>query len=278
MQVRHRLHGKWIYGSRIRVVNLAKHDSRNQFWWKKRGVLNSGASVSKVNVDDGRQMPEVRVENGPPTELCVTSRVEEMRLEEISGVHVMRMSGPRVLLIFDSVEVQQQVTQSGVLDSISSLSKSMSAGEEERCDQVDARGTYNVVGGYDDGVKVQVDDGVANGVAVRQEESLVRSLEASLGRVCWRGNGLWNGHEGVSDALVPTVHEEQLVDVAVNCIGPVVEGSTTEELVANGYKRKVRLLTNVISSLHSPEEKRKADKALQWWGRGCPRYRTDSRE
>ncbi|KAK8676233.1 hypothetical protein V6N13_034285 [Hibiscus sabdariffa] len=194
-----------------------------------------------------------------------------MRLEEISGVHVMRMSGPRVLLIFDSVEVQQQVTQSGVLDSISSLSKSMSAGEEERCDQVDARGTYNVVGGYDDGVKVQVDDGVANGVAVRQEESLVRSLEASLGRVCWRGNGLWNGHEGVSDALVPTVHEEQLVDVAVNCIGPVVEGSTTEELVANGYKRKVRLLTNVISSLHSPEEKRKADKALQWWGRGCPR-------
>ncbi|KAK8504766.1 hypothetical protein V6N12_059853 [Hibiscus sabdariffa] len=55
-----------------------------------------------------------------------------------------------------------------------------------------------------------------------------------------RGNGLWNGHEGVSDASVSAVREEQLVDVAVNCIGPVVEGSTTEFLVANGYKRKVR--------------------------------------
>ncbi|KAK8510384.1 hypothetical protein V6N11_082433 [Hibiscus sabdariffa] len=146
----------------------------------------------------------------------------------------------------------------------------MSACEEERCDQVDARGTNNVVGGCDDGVKVQVDDGVANGVAVRQEESLVRSPEASLGGVCWRGNSLWSGHEGVSNALVPTVREEQLVDVVVNYIGPVVEGSTTEVLVTNEYKRKVRLLIDVISSLQSPEEKRKADKALQRQGHGRP--------
>ncbi|KAK8579721.1 hypothetical protein V6N13_142889 [Hibiscus sabdariffa] len=45
-----------------------------------------------------------------------SSLAEEMRLEKISGIHVMRMSGPRVLLIFDSIEVRQQVIHSGVLD------------------------------------------------------------------------------------------------------------------------------------------------------------------
>ncbi|KAK8715580.1 hypothetical protein V6N13_042911 [Hibiscus sabdariffa] len=41
---------------------------------------------------------------------------EEMHLEKIFGIHVMRMSGSHVSLIFDSIEVRQQVIHSGVLD------------------------------------------------------------------------------------------------------------------------------------------------------------------
>ncbi|KAK8515904.1 hypothetical protein V6N13_096760 [Hibiscus sabdariffa] len=98
-----------------------------------------------MNAEDGRQKSGADVAKGPPEShvpRCVegvemedfvvvlqhcsigwcrspisnSCLVEEIRLEEISGVHVMRLAGSSVLLIFDSVEVQQQVMHSGVLD------------------------------------------------------------------------------------------------------------------------------------------------------------------
>ncbi|KAK8562259.1 hypothetical protein V6N12_010345 [Hibiscus sabdariffa] len=39
----------------------------------------------------------------------------ELKLETISGIHVMRISGSRVLLIFDSIEIRQQVMSSDIM-------------------------------------------------------------------------------------------------------------------------------------------------------------------
>ncbi|KAK8515905.1 hypothetical protein V6N12_016211 [Hibiscus sabdariffa] len=113
--------------------------------------------------------------------------------------------------------------------------------------------------------------GVVDCAVVRREESLDKSPEAVVGEVLWRGNDLWCGQEIASDALKPVAREDQLVDVAVDCVGPIAEGSNIEVLVANGCKWKVRLLSDIISSLQMPEEKQQADKAKQRRGRGRPR-------
>ncbi|KAK8553087.1 hypothetical protein V6N13_141689 [Hibiscus sabdariffa] len=154
--------------------------------WKKCGVSNSGASVSKVNAEDGRRMPEVRVENRPLAELCMMRRVEGLETEDYL------------------------VMQSGVLDRW--FSRVVDLNVEDSA--LDCR---------------WVDDGVA----VRQEESLVQSLEASLGggMVC-----------GMDMRVFPMLQ--------------------CRLFVRNSWWMWL---------LQSPEEKRKADKALQ--RRGCGRSR-----
>ncbi|KAK8695639.1 hypothetical protein V6N13_000790 [Hibiscus sabdariffa] len=271
------LHGKWIHGSRIRV-NLAKRESQAQFWWRKLGDSIPGDIVSKVNVEGWRRTPKADVVTGPPEESRVTRRrveglemedfllvlqrcsigwcwspisnsslAKEIHLERISGVHVMRISGnvieERLKLFVGGRVYLVRISESDTLlhgprvsakeDSSSSLGESVCVSEEQS-DREDVRGTVNIYGSYADGMKVSSDEEAAADFAARA------------------------GRSGGS-----------LVDVAVNCVGPVAEGSNAEMLVTNGHKRKVRLLTDIISSLHSLEEKRKADKADK--RRGCGR-------
>ncbi|KAK8638944.1 hypothetical protein V6N13_137352 [Hibiscus sabdariffa] len=132
---------------------------------------------------------------------------------------------------------------SAMEDSSSSSGESVRVSEEEWSDREDVRGTVNISGSCDDGMKVPSDEEAAADIAAREDEH-------------------W---------IVPAVREDQLVDVVVNCVGSTAEGSNTEMLVTNGHKRKVRLLTDIISSLQLPEEKRKANKTDKRRERGRPR-------
>ncbi|KAK8595280.1 hypothetical protein V6N13_123160 [Hibiscus sabdariffa] len=108
----------------------------------------------------------------------------------------------------------------------------------------------------------------ANATAVVSKDLLiVNSDEAEVEGVRWRGNELWNGQEEALNAIVQTGDSEQLVDVVGVCVGPGFEGSNADVKMSNNNSRKVRLLSDVISSLQTPEEKRKAIKK----GRGRPR-------
>ncbi|KAL4352001.1 hypothetical protein GQ457_06G014710 [Hibiscus cannabinus] len=144
IRVRDCLHGKWIHGSRIRV-NFAERDSRNQFWRRKRRDYKS-TSAPQDNSEKGRSASRAGGVDGLASEHRVLRRVEgsvsedslvvlqrcsigwcrnpisnsslaeELCLEKVLGVHVMRLAGSRVLLIFYSIEVRQQMMDSGVLD------------------------------------------------------------------------------------------------------------------------------------------------------------------
>ncbi|KAK8979948.1 hypothetical protein V6N11_061692 [Hibiscus sabdariffa] len=117
------------------------------------------------------------------------------------------------------------------------------------------------------GLEVMVPD-EANATAVVSKDLLiVNSDEAEVEGVRWRGNELWNGQEEALNAIVQTGDSEQLVDVVGVCVGPGFEGSNADVKMSNNNSRKVRLLSDVISSLQTPEEKRKAIKK----GRGRPR-------
>ncbi|KAK8589474.1 hypothetical protein V6N13_088308 [Hibiscus sabdariffa] len=145
-------------------------------------------------------------------------------------------------------------------------------GAEDQCDREVDKGQVNASESREDGVKLSSDGEVAGKAVVSKDVSLERFDEADLGRVCWRGNGVWNGQEDVNDTLVSVVRDhDQLVDVVVTCVGPVIECSTTEVLVSNRHPRKVRLLSDIINSLQTPEEKRKTAKAILRKGHGCPR-------
>ncbi|KAK8579722.1 hypothetical protein V6N12_070032 [Hibiscus sabdariffa] len=145
-------------------------------------------------------------------------------------------------------------------------------GAEDQCAREVERGQVNASKNQEDEVKVPSDDEIAAKAIALKDVSLERFDEADVGGVCWRGNGLWTGQEDANDNLVLVVQNpDQLMDVAVTCVVPVIEGSTTEVLVSNGHPRKVRLLSNIISSLQTSEEKRKVAKVIQRKGRGCSR-------
>ncbi|KAK8652758.1 hypothetical protein V6N13_126783 [Hibiscus sabdariffa] len=110
------------------------------------------------------------------------------------------------------------------------------------------------------------DEATAN-VVVSKDLLILKSDEADVEGVRWRGNELWNGQEDAHNIIVPTGDSEQLVDVAVVCAGPGFEGSNAEVKVFNTNSRKVRLLSDVINSLQTLKEKRKAIK------KGCGRPR-----
>ncbi|KAK9001299.1 hypothetical protein V6N11_083086 [Hibiscus sabdariffa] len=309
------------------LVNLAEREPRNQFWQRKRGASNPGVSGSKAYVENGMLASRVDVEDGPPVEPRVTrcveglemgdhllilqrcsigwcrspisnsNLVEEMCLEKIRGVHVMRISGLRVLLIFDSFEFRQQVVSSEVLDmwfsrediildcrrvwvsvfgeatlEPSSFERGRVLIETTVIDRIEERLEFSV-GGRVFSVCISESDTLLHGPRVcRMRDNSSNSGESvSIGDEERIDREDVRGQDGATDALVPAVRDhEQLVDEAVNCVGPVVEGSNTEVLVSNGHKRKVRLLTDIISSLQTPEEKRKAAKAVQRRGHGRP--------
>ncbi|KAK8583181.1 hypothetical protein V6N13_021893 [Hibiscus sabdariffa] len=116
------------------MVTLAKCEPRNQFWQRKRRVSNLGMVFSGKMWGKCRRLRPVmcvawKVGGGEEylqilqhcsigwcqVLISNSSLVDEMRLEKVSGVHVMRISRPLVLLIFDSIEIQQQVVSSDVL-------------------------------------------------------------------------------------------------------------------------------------------------------------------
>ncbi|KAK8589480.1 hypothetical protein V6N12_023875 [Hibiscus sabdariffa] len=102
-------------------------------------------------------------------------------------------------------------------------------GAEDQCDREVDKGQVNASESREDGVKLSSDGEVAGKAVVSKDVSLERFDKADLGRVCWRGNGVWNGQEDVNDTLVSVVRDhDQLVDVVVTCVGPVIECSTTE--------------------------------------------------
>ncbi|KAK8652030.1 hypothetical protein V6N13_141600 [Hibiscus sabdariffa] len=112
-----------------------------------------------------------------------SSLAKEIHLERIIGVHVMRISRLRVLLIFDSVKVRQRVVQSAVLDKwfSSSSGESVRVREEEQSDRGDVSGTIDITGSCDNGMKVPSDEEVGVDIVARQDEPLDRSPKATLG-------------------------------------------------------------------------------------------------
>ncbi|KAK8653098.1 hypothetical protein V6N13_127113 [Hibiscus sabdariffa] len=147
IHVRDCLHGRWINGSRIRV-NFVERDSRNQFWRRKRRDYKS-TSVPQDNGEKGRPSSLAGGVDGLSADHRVLCRVEgsviedsllvlqhcsigwcqnpisnsslaeEMSLEKVLGVHVMRLVGSRVLLIFDSIEGSVIVLEETTVESSS---------------------------------------------------------------------------------------------------------------------------------------------------------------
>ncbi|KAL4326071.1 hypothetical protein GQ457_11G031760 [Hibiscus cannabinus] len=378
IRVRDCLHGKWIHGSRIRV-NFAERDSRNQYWRRKRSDYKStstpqsakGRSASRAGGVDGLSAEHrvLRRVEGSVSEdsmavlqrcsigccrnpISNSSLAEELRMEKVLGVHVMRLAGPRVLLIFDSIEVRQQMMDSGVLDrwfslvvdwstegsalecrrawisvfgvpvhawsrdtferlvshwgsvilleeataepssfergrvlvessvlerieerlelvveGQSSSEDVASRDDEDLCPNELEEGQVIATGGPVVGIEEMATDEAKATAVVSKDLLIVPSDEPEVEGVRWRGNDLWNGQEEASNAMVQTEDAEQLVDVVVICAGPGFEGSNAEVKLVNNNSRKVRLLSDVISSLQTPEEKRKEIKK----GRGRPR-------
>ncbi|KAK8571610.1 hypothetical protein V6N13_047275 [Hibiscus sabdariffa] len=101
--------------------------------------------------------------------------------------------------------------------------------------------------------------------------------------VTWRENELWedpkgassssvSGHAGATIEPTPVLLNMEstanwvsvpIADGVELQIGPDAEGSNTEILFRHGSKKKVRLLTDVIRSTLSPQEKLHADKQLR---------------
>ncbi|KAK8515900.1 hypothetical protein V6N12_016206 [Hibiscus sabdariffa] len=222
-----------------------------------------------MNAEDGRQKSGADVTKGPPEShvpSCVegvemedfvvvlqrcligwcrspisnSCLVEEIRLEKISGVHVMRLAGSRVLLIFDSVEVRQQVMHSGE-DTLGPLSfeRGRVLIETTVIDRIEEHVEFSV-------------GGRVFPVRISESDTLLRGPPGCM----TADNSSSSGESEIaSNALKPVAREDQLVDVAVDCVGPIAEGSNIEVLAANGCKWKVRLLSDIISSLQTPEEK-----------------------
>ncbi|KAK8691226.1 hypothetical protein V6N13_074744 [Hibiscus sabdariffa] len=298
--------------------------------------MGSEKEALRVNAEDGRQKSRVDVAKGPPEShvlRCVEGMgmedfvvvlqrcsigwcrfpisnsclVKEICLEEISGVHVMRLAGSRVLLIFDSVEVRQQVMHSGVLDrwfsrvvewsaedsvlecrrvwvsvfgvpvhtwsrdnfehlvshcglvilieedtlEPSSFERGRVLIETTAIDRIEEHVEFSV-GGRVFPVRISKSDTLLRGPrgcrttnnSSSSGESVSTDKEEQSEREFDRGQQMF--WEVASDALKPVAREDQLVDVAVDWVGPVVEDSNIE----------------------TSEEKQQADKAEQRRGRG----------
>ncbi|KAK8521815.1 hypothetical protein V6N12_066398 [Hibiscus sabdariffa] len=212
-----------------------------------------------------------------------SSLVDEMRLEKVSGVHVMRISRPLVLLIFDSIEIQQQVVSSDVLKiwfsrvvdwnetdcaldycSVTMIEEAMlefSSFERGRVliettviDRIEERLELSV-SGHVFSIRILEADTLLRGprgyYSMRDQSSSSEDLVSDKEEEqIDQKDGQSCAHEGVASAMRV---DEQLADGAEECDEPILEGSNAEVIISNGHKRKVQLLTDVIHSLQSLE-------------------------
>ncbi|KAK8573836.1 hypothetical protein V6N13_096767 [Hibiscus sabdariffa] len=271
-----------------------------------------------MNAEDGRQKSGADVTKGPPEShvpSCVegvemedfvvvlqrcligwcrspisnSCLVEEIRLEKISGVHVMRLAGSLVeWSVEDSVlecrrvwvsvfgipvhtwshdNFERLVSHWGLVilieeDTLGPLSfeRGRVLIETTVIDRIEEHVEFSV-GGRVFPVRISESDTLLRGPpgcmtadnSSSSGESVSIDKEEQSEREFDRGRQMtW---EIASNALKPVAREDQLVDVAVDCVGPIAEGSNIEVLAANGCKWKVRLLSDIISSLQTPEEK-----------------------
>ncbi|KAL4297450.1 hypothetical protein GQ457_12G002520 [Hibiscus cannabinus] len=142
-----------------------------------------------------------------------------------------------------------------------------------------------------DPIVTDVDDGVNNAIVVREGELPRESVSQSQPQgvrddVCWCGNALW---EVSPAALIPSppdvdvdtdlvtvpIGEEDMDEGLVSrAIGPGIEGSNVEIYHTNGFRRKVRLLVDVIQSVQSLAEKEERPKGAK--GQRCSRAKVVS--
>ncbi|KAK8716620.1 hypothetical protein V6N13_043925 [Hibiscus sabdariffa] len=106
-------------------------------------------------------------------------------------------------------------------------------------------------------VSDEVTCGGKNGGAAREEGSPIVSLPPmSVLHTCM-------------DLVNAPIMEEVVVEgLDLKSVGPVFEGSTTEIVNIHGSRRKVRLLSDVIQSVLSPEERELPAKYSSKKGRG----------
>ncbi|KAK8685474.1 hypothetical protein V6N13_041475 [Hibiscus sabdariffa] len=109
------------------------------------------------------------------------------------------------------------------------------------------------------------DEGLANGAFVSTEVAAAagsgdlieaevdRVHEVEMGGVNWHGNGLWDGQSHVLMLDVPVaVIDEQAVDGAGGCVGPVIECSSVEILSRRwrqGHPRKADFVSPEIADI-----------------------------
>ncbi|KAL4376983.1 hypothetical protein GQ457_02G029440 [Hibiscus cannabinus] len=213
-------------------------------------ILLEDATAEPSSFERGRVLVESsvleRIEER--LELVVEGQVFPIRLTESDTL----LRGPRVY---------------GSSESQSSSEDVASRDDEDLCPNELEEGQVIATGGPVVGIEEMATDEAKVTAVVSKDLLIVPSDEPEVEGVRWRGNDLWNGQEEASNAMVQTEDAEQLVDVAVICDGPGFQGSNAKVKLVNNNSRKVRLLSDVISSLQTPEEKRKEIKK----GRGRPR-------
>ncbi|KAK8575647.1 hypothetical protein V6N12_063315 [Hibiscus sabdariffa] len=148
LRVRDRLNGRWVYGSQIHV-SLAQRGSRDRFWKKKKGVTpppierlivvcesppqvsaNTLRQVEGVIAGDNREVLDRCAIGWCKSPILNANLVEAMRSADIVGFQMMRISGDRVLLIFDDVGVRTRMLAS---DSMSKWFDRVVEWNEEDC-------------------------------------------------------------------------------------------------------------------------------------------------
>ncbi|KAL4295350.1 hypothetical protein GQ457_12G004850 [Hibiscus cannabinus] len=249
LRVRDRLHG-------IRVF-LAKREPHDQFWRRSHG---GGDGVG--------QTPEV--EQG-------VIKVAKETIEPSS------FEKGRVLIETKFLEWIEECVQL-------CLESRVFPGRITEADTL-LRGPRDLARISADPIVTDVDDGVNNAIVVREGELPRESVSQSQPQgvrddVCWCGNALW---EVSPAALIPSppdvdvdtdlvtvpIGEEDMDEGLVSrAIGPGIEGSNVEIYHINGFRRKVRLLVDVIQSVQSLAEKEERPKGAK--GQRCSRAKVVS--
>ncbi|KAK8991964.1 hypothetical protein V6N11_044857 [Hibiscus sabdariffa] len=229
-----RLNGRWVYGSRIHI-SLAQRGSKDRFWKKKKVVT---PPLMKRLIADCEFPPQVSASTLHQVEGVIAGDNREC-------FQVMRVSGDRVLLIFDDVGVRTRILAS---DSLSKWFDRVAEWNEEDCAMGCWRETLEPSSFYRG--RVLIETGVLDRIEERLQlvvEGLEVAVEGNATMVAWRENELWEDPKGASYSSVSgragatiepspmLLNEDSIVswfsipitDEVELQTGPVTEDSTT---------------------------------------------------
>ncbi|KAK8585356.1 hypothetical protein V6N13_076230 [Hibiscus sabdariffa] len=284
------LDGRWIYGSYIRV-SWAIKGGRNSFWWWKRFGQSMEMVQSEMGTNEVQSGPIASVVGVMQPEFMevlqhcaigwcrqpISNRTltEEMKVAAIDDAHVMRISCNRFLIIFESAQARERVLAFTMLEK---WFERVEIGGNRVCvteAELLLRGLR--IGNLDqreESDSDQRESTVWSEASTTGNSQAIEAVEEKcanqmLIKVDGKDEALRVNPRG-SMNLETTGVDGPLISVELGFVGPFYVGSSTEVVMFNGTRWKIRMLDEVIRSVQSPEEV-EAEAQRKKKGRGRPR-------